>query len=74
MILMTLKKMKFASALKNENKKEERLLKKQAFFKKEKRKQEQFKESEQAYWKRLGELNKQIKANKRVKKEAKKNV
>ena len=31
---MTLKKMKFASALKNENKKEERLLKKQAFFKK----------------------------------------
>ena len=50
---MTLKKMKFASALKNENKKEERLLKKTGFFfLKKKRKQEQFKESEQAYWKR----------------------
>ena len=39
---------------------------------KKKKKQEEFKENEEVYWKRLGELNKQFKANKKAKKEAKK--
>ena len=37
-----------------------------------KKKKEEFKENEEVYWKRLGELNKQFKANKKAKKEAKK--
>ena len=39
---------------------------------KKKKKQEEFKENEEVYWKRLGELNKQFKVNKKAKKEAKK--
>ena len=39
---------------------------------KKKEKQEEFNENEAAYWKRLGELNKQFKANKKAKKEANK--
>ena len=38
---------------------------------KKKKKQEEFKENEAAYWKRLGELNKQFKANKKPKKKLK---
>ena len=39
---------------------------------KKKKKPEEFKENEEVYWKRLGELHKQFKANKKAKKEAKK--
>ena len=39
---------------------------------KKKEKQEEFNENEAAYWKSLGELNKQFKANKKAKKEANK--
>ena len=39
---------------------------------KKKEKQEEFNENEAAYWKRLGKLNKQFKANKKAKKEANK--
>ena len=39
---------------------------------KKKEKQEEFNENEAAYWNRLGELNKQFKANKKAKKEANK--
>ena len=39
---------------------------------KKKEKQEELNENEAAYWKRLGELNKQFKANKKAKKEANK--
>lgn len=38
---------------------------------KKRKKQEQSKENEKAYWKRLAELNTQFKANKKAKKEAK---
>ena len=37
---------------------------------KKKKKQEGFKENEEVYWKRLGELNKQFKANKKAKKKS----
>ena len=39
---------------------------------KKKKKQEEFKENEGIYWKRLGEFNRQFKANKKPEKEAKK--
>ena len=71
MSLMTLKKMRFANEWKKGKKNVERLLKKISYWKK-KKKQEEFKENEGTYWKGLGELNKQFKANKKVKKEAKK--
>ena len=44
---------------------------KNKLLKKEK-KQEELKESKEAYWKHSDELNKQFKANKKAKKEAKK--
>ena len=41
---------------------------------KKKKKQEQLKEKEEFYWKRLGELNKQFKADKKAKKRSKEDV
>ena len=67
MSFITLKSLRFVHVWKRERKNVWKWLKKINYLKK-KKKREEFKENEEVYQKRLGELNKQFKAKKKAKK------